>query len=149
MCVERWVYVKRKYILAILIIALAPISGCVEPPSNPLRDVPQLIVDYLNNTLKLYVVPLSGYLVYDNISLRINDTWYNESYFYVFSLTINLTYFEMNLSVAKDNRYFNYNATMELKIEEGKSPYLSVMKEDYIYPKTYDFPYKTALGKRR
>jgi hypothetical protein len=135
--------------LAVLIIVSVGAAGCLDD-SNPLiTDIPQVLMDYVNNATKIYVRGFSDSR-YNNITICLqnrtgddcnqfimdNDTYY-------LGMTTLFTNFTMRITVYKGMTKFEYLGNVTVN---EVNPIFTVEYGDKI--KTTDFswlPFKTAI----
>jgi hypothetical protein len=121
---------------ALLAVVLA---GCSGPaPPSPVASLPKLLVDFQNNTTKLYLTSVNADVRYDNLTLELSDS-NNSSHFtfhssksYALVAETNLTFFVINATVDDGETHYFYNATWHLALAPPPQPVSGPVYQIYI-----------------
>ncbi len=141
-------YPRVAVVFAIMIVATVASSGCLDD-SNPLiTDIPQMLMDYVNNITKIYVRGFSD-CRYSNISIRLTSRVDNSTQFvmdnetYYLGLTTEMINFTMNIVVHKESIKFEYLGNVTVSEVD---PIYTVEYHGKIKETTYNWlPFKTAI----
>jgi hypothetical protein len=125
--------------LAAAAIAAVVLAGCSGPsPPSPVAVLPKLLVDYQNNTTKLYLTSVNADVRYDNLTLRLSDAnnstdlVFHSSKSYALVAETNHTFFVINASVDEGETHYFYNATWHLALAPPPQPGSGPVYQIYI-----------------
>ncbi|MFO7792863.1 MAG: hypothetical protein R6W73_07805 [Candidatus Saliniplasma sp.] len=110
----------KKILVLILVILFAGMSfvGCTtEPPKPPAYDVPKIVLDYSEqetgkNKTAIFIHGIED-VMYDRLVLEVNNETIEKVDAFSIEYETNLTQFEINSDVYREEDEYNFNATVE------------------------------------
>ncbi|GEM_PF-3161956 len=135
----------KKYLtIASVILLTISLLGCLNGPSPPGADIPELIVHNPEENDNKTIINLRAMVLvmFDEITLYLNDTetdeteeahWKNS---FGPEYTTELSNFHLNIFVRRDEDRYNFNATFELYPEED-IPEEKYEEDELVYRITY------------
>jgi hypothetical protein len=118
--------------LALLVAATvmaSALAGCTTPtPPSPVAAIPKLIIDFPDNTTRIFLTSLSADFRYDNLSVVLSDAnltanlTFNDTMSYALAVSSNLTYFTVNATADADGERYYYNATIHIADRTPANP---------------------------
>lgn len=125
--------------LAAVALLAVVAAGCSGPPQpSPVAALPKLLVDYQNNTTKLYLTSVNADVRYENLTVELSDA--NNSSHAVFRASksyalvgeTNLTFFVINATVDEGETHYYYNATWHIAMGPPPQPMTGPAYQIYI-----------------
>ncbi len=137
----------KKYLTVIIVIILSTsFLGCLNGPSPPGVDLPELIVHHAEDKENETIINLRAMelVLFNEITLYLNDTETNESEKVMWNNsfgsehTTELSNFNLSIFVRREEKRYHFNATFELYPDEDL-PVNEYDEEKLIYRiKYYD-----------
>lgn len=145
----------------ILAVALAGCGGTTPP--SPLAAIPKLLIDYQDNTTRIYLTSVSTDVRYDNLTVSIGDanatanataanwTFHSGKSFALVAET-NLTFFTINATADESHKHYWYNATVTIGDATPENPNDPAVWQAYIQDtqdgqtRTEALPYRHVLA---
>ncbi len=138
-------------IIVLLIVAMVALEYIEQDPRNPIGAIPKVVLDYVDNSTLVTVVPV-GVHRYD--SIHINYTVDDEDFFvnatnrYTLDTNISGQLFTLNITVITEDDHYMYNCTVRVAKEPPDSVYLWVLVEGDDEAERHRIPY-TRLAEWR
>lgn len=135
----------RKYLCLSIIIITCLFVGCAEPPKSPISSIPQILIDYIEETeeTKVYVHGIEDTL-FSNISIHINQEIISENSTYSLHMATLLKNFILNISVWDEEKEYEYSGNIKVLNEDSEWK-LKVVDLKNEETKEESFPYTIIM----
>ena len=138
----------RRYLSLSIILLFCFFVGCEEPPKSPISTIPQILIDYIEETeeTKIYAHGIEDTL-YSNITIQINHDTKKENFTYSLHLSTLLKDFMLNISVWDESRDYEYSGNITV-FNDGGEWKLKVEGIKDKKPKEGSFPYTIIMERK-
>ena len=142
---------------ALAAVTAVVLAGCSGPaPPSPVQAIPKLVVDYQDNTTKLFLTSVNADVRYENVTIVLTNAnnstllTYHDTSAYALIAHTDLTFFVVNATADSGTTHYGYNATWHIALgaQTGPPPvYQIYIRETADGPiQTESMPYRHLLA---
>lgn len=131
----------RRPLAALGAVALASVllAGCTgSTPPSPVAAIPKLLIDYEENTTRIYLTSINADVKYGNLSVSLANEnltaniTFNETRTFALVGGTNLTYFVLNATADEGTTHYFYNASVHIADRTPADPNDPLVYQAYI-----------------